>query len=774
MTVGVNTVKANGLASTTGWKTETGAAATSAKINDDDVNTYLRSDSTANPRYLTVKLGTFTLAANEVILAVRFKARVTQPATGKTAFAIGYYIDGNGGNVSEAWYASQIYIGSAGNAWVYGPWHLEAPNRQPWSTRLDDLAVKVTEYKKNAADTSYFKEVWAEVLVGTKPTATVIAPAEASTETGTNTPTLTVTADDADDSTSSVTNKVLTANVATLTLSAAHAFAGGEQITVSGVDATFDGTWTVNAVTSTTVSYDCVAANVASTADTGTVTSNRMRAIFGADFRVFTAAQYGIGGFNPETSPCTFESMLGTAGGSIGATPVDVSTICSTPLPSGTYRVYARVWSYNRYGSSAYLTPRDSGDVLQASDWDYNQFTISIVPPETPVVTASFDAVNNKVDLTVNGRLNALSEQDASLESAGGGVGTWVADTNASSLARSTTDYSKGSAASLSFTATGAGDCAVRTGNYAVAPSTAYRAVADVKTPSAIKSVRVDIVWLQSDGTTVISTSTGTATATAGTAAYEQRTIDATSPANAAFARVRAYVVSAAAGNVFRIDGIGIWPEQSGAWSPGGCTSTGILLERSDDGGTTWATVPGGSALLGGTAQLNTFTDYTAPRGITVQYRATQSALNAALLPVVSNASASASAAVTNDGEWWFKAYTAPSLNRASVRVTASPSYKIVKDQTIDRPLGRTGGLAVVSTGNVGGYDGSYRIACAGETEFDGVIDLLTHTGPILVQDPWGRQKWIQPGEPSWDEEGGVAQTYRYPEFDYVEIGAPD
>ena len=66
--------------------------------------------------------------------------------------------------------------------------------------------------------------------------------------------------------TASVTNKALTSNVATLTTSAAHGMAVGFEVVVSGVDATFDGTYTITAVTSDTFSYAKTAADVASTA----------------------------------------------------------------------------------------------------------------------------------------------------------------------------------------------------------------------------------------------------------------------------------------------------------------------------------------------------------------------------------------------------------------------------------------------------------------------------------------------------------------------------
>ena len=67
----------------------------------------------------------------------------------------------------------------------------------------------------------------------------------------------------------SITNKALTSNVATLTTSAAHGLAVGMIITISGVDATFNGEYTITTVpTATTFTYAKTAANVTSTAVT--------------------------------------------------------------------------------------------------------------------------------------------------------------------------------------------------------------------------------------------------------------------------------------------------------------------------------------------------------------------------------------------------------------------------------------------------------------------------------------------------------------------------
>ena len=69
--------------------------------------------------------------------------------------------------------------------------------------------------------------------------------------------------------TKSVTNKALTSNVATLTTSAVHGYVVGDVVTVSGVDDTFDGVYTITVVGSTTTfAYAKTATNVSSVADT--------------------------------------------------------------------------------------------------------------------------------------------------------------------------------------------------------------------------------------------------------------------------------------------------------------------------------------------------------------------------------------------------------------------------------------------------------------------------------------------------------------------------
>jgi hypothetical protein len=81
-----------------------------------------------------------------------------------------------------------------------------------------------------------------------------------------------------DEATNTVSNKALTSNIATLTTGTAHGFLAGQSVTVAGVDSTFNGTYTITAVpTTTSFRYAKTATDVASTAvsPTGTVLRNR-------------------------------------------------------------------------------------------------------------------------------------------------------------------------------------------------------------------------------------------------------------------------------------------------------------------------------------------------------------------------------------------------------------------------------------------------------------------------------------------------------------------
>jgi len=101
--------------------------------------------------------------------------------------------------------------------------------------------------------------------------------------------------------TASINNKARTTNVATLTTTAAHTLAPGMEITVTGVDATFNGTYTITTVpTATTFTYTtATSGTIASTpvSPVGTVTSSITHFIdynSGSDYPVYGICDDGV------------------------------------------------------------------------------------------------------------------------------------------------------------------------------------------------------------------------------------------------------------------------------------------------------------------------------------------------------------------------------------------------------------------------------------------------------------------------------------------------
>jgi hypothetical protein len=111
--------------------------------------------------------------------------------------------------------------------------------------------------------------------------------------------------------TETVTNKVLLNNVATLTVGT-HDFRVGMPVTVTGVDSTFNGTYTITAITATTFSYAKTNANVTSASSSGTAVAGKTGAgnlvlATGANGTenkiVFAAGGYDSGNTQMEITP---------------------------------------------------------------------------------------------------------------------------------------------------------------------------------------------------------------------------------------------------------------------------------------------------------------------------------------------------------------------------------------------------------------------------------------------------------------------------------------
>jgi hypothetical protein len=98
--------------------------------------------------------------------------------------------------------------------------------------------------------------------------------------------------------------------------------------------------------------------------------------------RVFTAAQYGIGGFDPATSPSTWDSGEVVSGAT--------SVVVAVPLANAVYRAYVATAS------------TVNGSPLWSADTAFSGFTISTTPPGVPTITATADHANRRIALLLN------------------------------------------------------------------------------------------------------------------------------------------------------------------------------------------------------------------------------------------------------------------------------------------------------------------------------------------------------------------------------------
>ena len=177
-----------------------------------------------------------------------------------------------------------------------------------------------------------------------------------------------------------VTNRALTGNVATLTV-ASHRFTVGSSITVAGIDAVFNGTYTVAAVTATTISYSRTNANVTSTASSGTIT--------GLD-------PYTNGTFTVATTPTTTTftySVANSFGITLNATSVTASATYLDAAFNGTFTVEANPssteFSYT-YAPSANLAVTASTGSAVHEPW----MTVYTCPAATSAVVSSLVICN--------------------------------------------------------------------------------------------------------------------------------------------------------------------------------------------------------------------------------------------------------------------------------------------------------------------------------------------------------------------------------------------
>jgi hypothetical protein len=127
------------------------------------------------------------------------------------------------------------------------------------------------------------------------------------------------------------------------------------------------------------------------------------------EVKVFSAAQYGAGGFSPDTSTPTLTS------GQTAPAPANSMGLTwpyTTPLANGTYRAYVRIAT-------------TVNGVLLWSAWDNNQFTVTVTPPNVPSIALTAQNAQGRVQIVITPSATGVSSDRYELQRTTDGGATW-------------------------------------------------------------------------------------------------------------------------------------------------------------------------------------------------------------------------------------------------------------------------------------------------------------------------------------------------------------
>lgn len=237
-----------------------------------------------------------------------------------------------------------------------------------------------------------------------------------------------------------ITNKELTSNVATLTTASAHGLTTGDSIWVEGVDATFNGAYTVTGATTTTFTYTKAATNVASTAvssatalvnETGSINIESSGALMPDGYLTTGYIRYNT------LEPKNFKRLIGRGDYTYGSMTLEtidadgtaydiVSYDSSVPPVEVTTSQPAGAQEYLAY---KFLLFRDGTDTDEGPIFKGYQAKATIATPRQRVIrfpVYCFDVETDKYNVMVGyeGRAKDRIAQLENIEQ-GGDVVTW-------------------------------------------------------------------------------------------------------------------------------------------------------------------------------------------------------------------------------------------------------------------------------------------------------------------------------------------------------------
>lgn len=201
-----------------------------------------------------------------------------------------------------------------------------------------------------------------------------------------------------------------------------------------------------------------------------------------------------------------------------------------------------------------------------------------------------------------------------------------------------------------------------------------------------------------------------------------------------------------------------------------------VIIEKSSDGGTTWATVRGANEVspTGGVVDVY---DYEVVRGVLMRYRA-RTVADVSGIRVASANTADVTATLASTG-WWLKDPLAPGTNM-QLEVQPGFSFHRKEPQSVFEPLGRS--VSVVITDGVKGIEGTLTAWSKDAARYAKIRALVGSGHNLWLEDNLGQAWYIHFGpQTGWSllraaPLGSEATPIRHlhaVELPFIEVGAP-
>jgi hypothetical protein len=463
------------------------------------------------------------------------------------------------------------------------------------------------------------------------------------------------------------------------------------------------------------------------TAPTGTVTVGRPVVTWTATptsgtsiikFRVklFTAAQYGAGGFVPGTSTATWDS--GTISGSTSS-----KTIGATLVNGTSYRAYVRV--------------AETG--TEFSTWEYTSFTADLTAPIPPSVTATATTVSSGypvIQLSIQCHDNLLTATTATGK---GGVGLW-ADTTDCTVTVGVPPVAAvtGPTKAISLKATASATMIAKMGTPAshVVGGATYTVQGQflANTGATVKSCHLTYTWYKSTGATISSGTTPVVTDS--TSAWTKSLSHVTAPATAAKVSLKATVASAVVTQIHWLGAVGVFPGTITTWGQGGFVgNTKLIITRR------WPTTATVVWYLRGASTLNRKTVPTTQKLTLDDYECVPSTEYHYTVKEVVTATTvgsplgtSNTAKITPSGKGWWMVMCVKTTTVCNAQpITFKP--QVTEQSTAHLVLGQATPNIVSST--MGGQDGTATFETFTKTNYADLQNLLQSQQVIFMQNPF-------------------------------------